>query len=366
MEFFSLKPEGFGLDISDLSLKILKLRRKKNGFYLECFGNFEIEPGIIEGGVIKNEDKLVRILQESMKKVKGKKLKTQSVVASLPEEKAFLQVIQMPQMSEEDLKSAILFEAENYIPLPVEKVYLDCEIVSFSQSQRKMDVLLAAVPREIVDSYFSVLKRANLKPIAFEVESYAIVRALIKKEINYPILILDLGATRTSFIIFYGKSIGINFSIPISSTHFTEMISQNLGISFAEAEEMKRKYGLEERVKIKFGSQHSFVERGKIFESLIPSLIDLVQQIKKYLDYYETHIQFSNSLPDGKKIQKIILCGGGANLKGLPEFLELELKIPIEIGNPLENIFLPKKDIFRAFLEESLSFTTAIGLAQRI
>jgi type IV pilus assembly protein PilM len=359
MEFLSLKPKAFGLDISDLSLKFLMLRKERKKFSVISFGESQIEPGIIEGGEVKDEEKLAKIVKEATKKVK-----TKYVVTCLPEEKAFLQVIKMPMMSEEDLKSAIVFEAENYIPLPVNEVYLDCEIVPPVYNHLKhLDVLLAAVPKKTVDPYLRVLKKAGLKPIAFEIESLAIARALIKDQTTtYPVLIIDLGATRSSFIIFAGKSVRFTTSIPVSGIHFTELIAKNLKISFEKAEKLKIIHGLKEGLKIKLGEKTTFEKtKGKIFEALIPALVDLIQQIKKYIDYYQAHAYLSGLPPNGKRIHKVILSGGGANLKGLKEFLELELKIPVEIGNPWINI----GEVKNFPKEKSLSFTTAIGLALR-
>jgi type IV pilus assembly protein PilM len=282
----------------------------------------------------------------------------------LPEEKAFLQVIKMPMMSEEDLKSAIVFEAENYIPLPVNEVYLDCEIVPPVYNHLDhLDVLLAAIPKRTVDPYLRVLKKAGLKPIAFEIESLAIARALIENQTTtYPVLIIDLGATRTSFIIFAGKSVRFTTSIPVSGIHFTELIAKNLRISFEKAEKLKIIHGLKEGLKIKLGEKTTLEKtKGKIFEALIPALVDLVQQIKKYIDYYQAHAYLSGLPPNGKRIHKLVLSGGGANLKGLREFLELELKIPIEMGNPWINV----GEVKNFPKEKSLSFTTAVGLALR-
>jgi type IV pilus assembly protein PilM len=357
MEFLSLKPKAFGLDISDLSLKFLMLKKKGKKFSVVSFGESKIEPGMIESGEVKNEEKLAGIIKEITKRVK-----TKYVVASLPEEKAFLQVIKMPLMSEEDLKSAILFEAENYIPLPVNEVYLDCEIVSSVHAASKnLDVLLAAIPKRVVDPYLRVLKKAGLKPIAFEIESLSIARALIKdQKTTQPVLIIDLGATRSSFVIFSGNSVRFTCSIPISGIHFTELIAKNLKVGFEKAEKLKIIHGLREGLRIKLGEKTTLEKvKGKIFEALIPGLVDLVQQIKKYLDFYQAHAYLAG--PEGKKIQKIILCGGGANLKGLDEFLELELKIPVEIGNPWINV----GEVKNFPKENSLSFTTAIGLALR-
>jgi type IV pilus assembly protein PilM len=359
MEFLSLKPKAFGLDISDLSLKFLMLRKRGKKFSVVSFGESQIEPGIIEGGEVKDEEKLAKIVKEATKKVK-----TKYVVACLPEEKAFLQVIKMPMMSEEDLKSAIVFEAENYIPLPVSEVYLDCEIIPPVYNHLDhLDVLLAAIPKRTTDPYLKVLKKAGLKPVAFEIESLAIARALIKDQTTtYPVLIIDLGATRSSFIIFAGKSVRFTTSIPVSGIHFTELIAKSLKISFEEAEKLKIIHGLKEGLKIKLGEKTALEKtKGKIFEALIPALVDLVQQIKKYLDYYQAHAYLSGLPPDGKRIHKLILSGGGANLKGLKEFLELELKIPVEIGNPWINV----GEVKNFPKEKSLSFATAIGLALR-
>jgi type IV pilus assembly protein PilM len=359
VQFPTLKIEAFGLDISDLSLKFLMLRKRGKKFSVVSFGESQIEPGIIEGGEVKDEEKLAKIVKEATRKVK-----TKYVVACLPEEKAFLQVIKMPIMSEEDLKSAIVFEAENYIPLPVSEVYLDCEIIPPVYNHLDhLDVLLAAIPKRTTDPYLRVLKKAGLKPIAFEIESLAIARALIKDQTTtYPVLIIDLGATRSSFIIFAGKSVRFTTSIPVSGIHFTELIAKNLKISFEKAEKLKIIHGLKEGLKIKLGEKTTLEKvKGKIFEALIPALVDLVQQIKKYIDYYQAHAYLSGLPPNGKRIHKVILCGGGANLKGLKEFLELELKIPVEIGNPWINT----GEVKNFPKEKSLSFATAIGLALR-
>ena len=370
MDFLTLKPEAFGLDVSDLSLKIIKLKKKRRRLALASFGESEIKPGIIKEGEIKDEEKLAEIIKESLKKVKGEKLKTKYVVASLPEEKAFLQVIQLPKMPPEDLKSAVIYEAENYIPLPIDQVYLDSQIVPpLYNHQDHFDVLLAAMPKKIVDPYLSSLKKAGLEPIALEIESLAISRALIKNEVSpIPLLLIDLGATRTSFIIFSGHSIRFTSSIPVSSSTFTEIIAKNLRITLAEAERLKIKYGLEERIKLKIkkDSFEKITEKGKIFEALVPALVDLIQQIKKHLDYYQSHTSHEHLPPNGNRVAKILLCGGGANLKGLIELLALELKIPVEFGNPWVNI-LPEgqKEIPELPFKKSLGYTTALGLALR-
>ncbi len=362
LKFLNLQPEIFGIDINDLSLRIVKLKKRGGGFRVASFNEVYIQPNIVKERTIQNQEALIKIIKLALNTVKGEKLATKYVIASLPEEKSFSQVIQMPKMTEEELKLAVPFEAENYIPLTVDKVYLDFQIINphHKESVNHVDLLINVMPRSIVDSYVYCFKQAGLIPSILEVESQSISRALIKsgKEV-IPLLLIDLGLTNTSLVIFSGNSVRFTSSIPISSQELTNAISDKLGISSDKAEELKIKYGLSKEGEKKF----------KIIESLNPILINLVSQIRKYIIFYHGHASHEYLLPNGRdyqKIEKIIICGGGANLKGLPEFLQNELKIPIEIGNPLINILgynetgnqiIPQKKI--------LSFTTALGLALR-
>lgn len=370
LEFLSLKPDAFGLDISDLSLKIVKLKKRGRFYKLASFGEEKIKPGIIKGGEIKDEEKLAEVIKTAVKKVKGEKLQTKYIVASLPEEKSFLQIIQMPKMVEEDLKSAVIYEAENHIPMPIDQVYLDSQaVLPVSDRSGRFNVLLAALPRKTVDPYLSSFKKAGLQPKVLETESLSIARVLIKDEVAAsPVLMIDLGETRTSFIIFSGHSLRLTSSIPVSSLIFNEIISKNLGVSLAEAERLKMKYGLEERLELKIKNEKTEVkkEQGKIFEALVPALVDLIQQIKRHLEYYQSHADSEGLSSNGKKVTKILLCGGGANLKGLSELLTLELKILVEIANPWVNILSEdQKETSELPLEKSLGYATALGLALR-
>jgi len=299
-KFLSLKEETFGLDINDLSLKIVKLKKKRHGFALISFGEAKIAPGIIDGGVVKDEVALAKIIRAACGAVKGRKLKTKYAIASLPEEKSFLQVIQMPKMSREELELAVPLEAENYIPMPIDEVYLDFQVIPSIKNKdyfNHLEVLLIATPKKIVDSYVSCFKKAGLVPLALETESVAIARALVKKETNSSVLILvNLEENNTDFIVYSGNSVRFTASIPI-----------------------------------------------------LP-LEDLALQIKKYLNFYRGHSSYEYLLKDGKT-EKILLCGGGAELKGLADFMSKKLEIPVELGNPL--------------VKGPISFTTAIGLALR-
>ncbi len=343
LDFLSLKPEAFGLDISDLCLRIAKLKKRGKFFRLVSWGEVKLKPGIIEQGEIKDEDALAGIIKQALTKVKGERIKTKYVVACLPEKKAFLQVIQMPKMEQDELKTAVPFEAENYIPLSVEKVYLDFQIIPSPDKLDLFDILIAALPKETVNPYVSCLKKTGLIPSALEVESQSITRAVIKKGLSpFPLLIIDFGRSTTSFIVFSEYSLRLTSSIPVSSQKLTETISKTLKVSLNKAENLKLKYGLKHK---------------KALKAITPLLDDLIKQAKKCIDYYQTH----NGATD-----KVLLCGKGANLKGLTDFVSSELKIPVELANPWVNILSsPLKEVPGLSFKESLGYTTALGLALR-
>lgn len=358
LDFLSLRTEAFGLDLSDLSLKVIKLKKKRDFFSLASFGEEEIPSGVIAEGKIKNEDSLAKTIKKAFLEAKGEKIRTKYAVISLPEEEAFLQVIQVPKMSEEELKKAVRFEAENYIPLPLNEAYFDFQVVPpFVDHLDHLDILVAALPKKAVDPYVSAIKKAGLIPLILEIESLAIARAVVKNGVSpFPILLIDLGATRTSFIIFAGFSLRFTSSIPVSSIKFTEAIAKNLNIGLEEAEKLKVEYGLAEREQ---------KEGKEVFEALIPALTDLMEQLKTHLRYYQTH-SLHEHLANGRGVEKIILCGGGANLKGLDSFISRELKLPVEIGNPWINILGERpKEVPRLPYQESMGYTTALGLALR-
>jgi len=355
IEFLTLKSKAFGLDVSDLSLKIAYLEKTRKGFGLSSWGEKKIEPGIIEVGKIKDEESFSNHLRESVKGVKGKKIDTKNVVVSLPEEKSFLQVIQTPKMSKEELNEAIYQEVENYVPLPIENVYFDFEIIEPVKNHLDhFDVLINAIPKEIVNPYVASFKKANLQPVVLEFESRAIVRSLIKNNVSgYPIMIIDIGKRRTSFIIFSGHSLRFTFSSPVSSGKITEFISQKRSVDFSQAEKIKKELNLKKQDK----------ESKEIFEIIKPVLSDLTDQVKKYINFYSSHASHEHLSPSGEsgKIKKIIFCGGGASLEGLDYFLEEKTGIPTRKGNPLMDI----KNSSEFPSEKSLSFTTALGLALR-
>jgi len=236
----------------------------------------------------------------------------------------------------------------------LEEVYLDWQIIPSKKELDHLNILINAAPKTIVDTYLETLRLAGVEPVSFEIESVAIARSLIKDEWSpNPVLIIDLGSSRTSFIIFSDNNVHLTSSIAVSNQQMIDDIVRKLDIEQEEAQSLKFKIGLDKKK-----------EQGEVFNALLPSLVKLVNQIKDYIAFYKENAEKTTGLQED--IYKIILCGGGANLKGLPQYLSGRLKIPVVLGNPWVNILKPPlKNIPMIARKESLAYSTALGLALR-
>lgn len=354
---YDIEPPSFGLDISDFVLKIALLQPTDNGFFnLAGFGEIPIPEGVVQSGEIKKPDDLLAIFRKALENIKGGKIKTKLVSAIIPERKSFLRIIQLPKMPESEIENAIRFEIEENIPLSLNEAYYDWQILGESESKLDhIDILTAVAPRSIIDPYNELIKNAGFIPKTFELESIASSRAIIKNlKTDRPMMIVNLGSTQISFVIFSGEA--PRFSTSINTTfrnHLTFYISDHLKISMEEAEKLKRSVGMD---KTKY--------EGKIFEALEPAIKKIAGQIQDYSDYYSSHPQHEHL--SSPKISKIILCGGDANLTGIAPYLSTALKLPVELGNPWANILPePLKEIPLMSYEKSLAFTSCLGIALR-
>lgn len=367
--FFNLEPEYFSLEISGDSVKFLDIGKSGNTIKKINSKILKTNKKLIQDGIIINEEELLKIL------FKIRNLTKKDYVAiSLPEEKSFAQVIKMPKVNKEKLEELVYYEVENYIPLSVRDVYIDFQKVESlaKQNLNHCNILLVAVPKKIVDQFNKILKKAGFSPFLFEIESLAVSRALVPGFISHnPILIIDIGKFKSRFIIFSGDSIRFTSSVNISSDNFTNTLSRKFNIDLNTAEKEKIKYGIEgEKIVHLEGTSKGFkketMNSKTIFNAVSENLQDLVRETQEHLDYYYSHDFCENLSEEKRKIKEIILCGGGAYLKGLPEFLEKAFNMDVKLGDPLINFKLSEKNIMKShFKNNELFFTTTIGLSLR-
>lgn len=350
MSFFSRKITGsedkfFAIDLSDHSVKIFEIAKTGRKNKVRSFGCFNIPEGYIEDGKIMDKPKIVEIIKSAVKKTRPRKINTRNVVCSLPESKAFLRIISIPKIDEDEAEEAVRWELEASIPLTTDQVYYDWQFLN--EAGGRQNVLTVAVSRDIVDDTMEVMEKAGLSVLALEVESIASSRSLIPNKVPMEeiSIIVDVGGHKTSFIICEGTVPYFTSSIPFSSDAISDAISGKLNMSREEADEVKIAQGIE-----------STPENSTIFNVVSPLLENLAVEIEKTLDFYRS---ISKSTISG---ERIILCGGGANLKGLVPYLANRLGKDVFVGDPWIN-FNSSGKLPIINNDDSIRYATSIGLA---
>jgi len=294
------KNNPIGLDISDLKLRLVQLEKSFKKIKVVSFNEIAVPEGCIEDGLIKQVDEVAELIKKLKSKAEGKKIFQKRVLACLPEKQSFIKVIEPIDLDEETIKKS----AGKEFPFDWSEIYWDWKKTKESANK---SIVIGACKKEIVDSYLTTLRKADLIPEGLEVEAQSISRALLEKKDVEPILIIDIGYARTSLIICYNNSVQFTTS---------------------------------------FGS---VIEKDEI------NLHVLEGYVEKIINFYDSYLQ------EGISLKKILLCGSGAYSLETVSLLNQSLKIPVFQGNPWINLGNNQNKE----MKNSLAYTTAIGLALR-
>ncbi|HAE36943.1 MAG: Type IV pilus assembly protein PilM [Candidatus Nomurabacteria bacterium GW2011_GWF2_35_66] len=337
-----LAMNSFAVDISDQSIKYGELLTTPLGLRLGRFGKEKIPQGVVASGKIEDEEQLVSILKELKKKEN-----LNFVRVSLPEEQMYLFTLSLPKAREDNLREMILLQIEEHIPLKATDTVFEYEIISSSDKNILLEVSAIAVIT--IESYLSVFKKAGITPLSFELEAQAIARAVIPTQDQDPVMIVDFGDTRTGVSIVHDGKVFFTTTLDLGGINLTNMIAKNFSLSFEKAEEMKRSYGLDGISNIE-----------DIFPIILNGISVLRDELNKQYQYWKSH---ENCGIKHDQINRIVLCGGDANLTGLSDYLEASMGIKVDHANAWVNISDMNISVPDMSFEESLGYATVLGLA---
>jgi len=341
-----LQMPAIGFDISDRSIKYVELCKKHGTIFVKRFGEHLLPEGIIEGGEIKQKEKLTDFLKTIKKEEKSDYL-----IVALPEEKAFLARTKLPLMGKGEIRGALELQLEEHIPLSADEVIFDFNIIKENTEKKNFDINLIAFPKLFVGGYRDIFINSGFTPLVFEMEVQAAARVIVPKNERQTVIMIDFGRTRTTLTIISDNKPRFTSTIKVAGEDLQKALMKNLQIDQFQAEKIKKEHGL---VKSK--------ENEKIFNSLLPIVSVIKDEIWKCINYWDSHLEENDY---SKSVSKILLYGGDSTLIGLPEYLSSELRLPVELGNPWVNILSFEEHIPEIELRESLIYTTALGLALR-
>ncbi|MBP2635085.1 MAG: ftsA 1 [Firmicutes bacterium] len=329
-----------GVALGSEAIQFAEVRWIQGKPELIAAGIEKIPANSVKDGCILNEETLV----ESLRRIWALHgIKSKHVVVSLSGQNVFLRELLFPAMSDEELRQAIKWELDKYIPsADAENYYFDFVVLESAKNLQSCRVLLVAAPLAMINRMTRVLKEAGLKPIALDIEPLALQRTM--KQANNAIVV-DIDDECCKLTLFQQGFPLVARFIPFSGAGHTEVLWQTLEPDLSKAEKRTTRYG-DEPVAV---SQQD-----------VKSLVAvLAREIRRTIDYYQ--MQNRDAF-----IDKIIVTGGRAQLGNLAANLaELLPETEVVVHSPVMQLQLSPSLSKERMQEIELPIAVAIGLALR-
>jgi len=337
-----------GLDIGNHTLKIVKLRRQKDNYFLEAVGIKDLPQGTIEGGEIKKRDALIDAITHLVSQCDPS---IREIVFSMGGHGIISDKITFKIEEDDNAEELILWEASQRSPFDVDDITLDYKILRRFPNTRETEVLLVAAKNQLMQSYIDLIYDAALIPVIVDVDAFAITNSYALECAGLPdmgtIALLNIGHSTTSITFIRDGVYHSSRDIPTGGEFFNKIIQRNLGISSEDA-----------ALAVK-GKASGSVDMGQLKQSVSIAAEELSSGIDLAFSYYKNSEKTDS-------IDKIVLSGGGAYIPTLPQFLESRHQAKVQISNPLARIQY-NKNLFGNTNVESIGalLTVAVGLALR-
>lgn len=313
------------------------------------------------------------------------RITTRQAVTAVPNQSAVTRNIMVPRMERKDLQDAIKWEAERYIPYPIDEVALDFDLLddpSIIPEDGQMEVVIAAAPTEAVARIIEVLQLAGLEPVVIDLKSFAVLRALrgnllgehltksTLTDTNYTeagevALVLEIGASSSVISLVRGDRVLMARNIGVSADDFTTALQKAFDLDFSAAEEIKVGYATattpteDEEDLLNFDLSREQYSSARVFEVIRPVLGDLITEIRRSLEFYR--VQSGDVV-----IDRTFLAGGGAKMRGLAAAISDALGFRVEVASPWLTVQTDLAGMDTGYLQANApEFTVPLGLALR-
>lgn len=337
--FYKTKPI-IGLDISKTSIRAMSVDRTK--MLVHGYGSIDLDPSKMTDDLETGQEYLSGRLEELFANNITGKLDSDRVVLGVPAARTFARTFTLPANKESDMTEAVNLEVEQYVPMPLESLYVDSQIIK--RDKENMTVLMCAVPRKFTDTLLEITRGAKLETMMIEPSINAVSRLLeYTKEGGMPTVIIDVGPTNTDIAIF-DQAIRVTGGLNVGGNTLTLDIAKKMNIPLETAHQFKVLSGL-----------NPGPRQAKISNALRPSLMKIINETRKVIRFY------TERFTDEAKIEQILIVGSGSNVPGLGEFFTNELVMPVRIASPWQALNFgtlkqPSKPLRPRFM-------TAAGLA---
>ncbi|MFA5188577.1 MAG: pilus assembly protein PilM [Patescibacteria group bacterium] len=335
---FQAKFPMVAVDISDNSMELMQLKSGPAKPQIRSSYRQVLKANLVKNGEIIEIDKAAEILKQAFNSALPK-FSTKFCLLSLPDKQSYFLSLHLKSRAG-NLGDKIKKLAQEKLPVDLATCYFD---YSLTRSDKEgQEVFFAAASKDLVEQYQELFTKAGLYLAAMEFESASLARALLSEEdLVKPILIVDLGAVATDIILRDQHGFRDQLNLVFGGYYLTKKIEENLNLEFKEAEQLKKKEGLNLR-------------QNNLDKILALSFNDLCSEITNIKSAYEKRT--------GQKIEKLILAGGTSLLAGLPELLHQKLPgLQVEMGDPTKQLDFYAKNL----KNDKILYSNVIGLALR-
>ncbi|MGL4173423.1 MAG: type IV pilus assembly protein PilM [Actinomycetota bacterium] len=310
---------AIGLDIGTSSVRAAELSFGKRGVTLEKFGQVALAPGVVRDGEIIDPAAVATALKQLWAYTGfGHK----NVALGVANQRVIVRQVDLPPLPEKELKEALPFQVQDFLPMPVDQAVLDffpLEDVTDHAGQPMRRGLLVAAVRDMVMTGVDAAQRAGLKVASVDLTSFAVLRALGGTSMldTDTVALVDVGSRVTNIVVHRGGTPLFVRILLMGGNDVTEHLSEALGMPLEHAEALKQQI-----------SGHG----ADVEQAIDSTLSSLVDEIRSSLDY------FASSSPSGSRPQRLMLSGGGSRQPGLAERLEAATRLPVQFGEVLAGI----------------------------
>ena len=375
------KKATIGLDIGSSAVKVVQLKRAGKGIELEKFAMEPIYAGRDKKAAGLNMKQLK--IDAAKRAIERAGISAKFSVSSVSGESIIVRYIQLPEMPENELKNALRWEAEEYIPFRIDEVNLDSVILGKTENETgKVDVLLASAKKDLIEEHLDIIRQIGLTPSIVDVDSFAFLNCF---EINHSpgssevVALVNIGAEVTNINIYMSGNSRFSRDISIAGDAITNAISSKMNIDFVKAEAIKISEGapweqpaasseressggliasIRGTVEKITGEELGYDAQDAIAQKVIRNnLQNLLSEISRSIQFFENQAS-------GRTVQKIILGGGSSRMKNIAPFFSKELGLPVEIIDPLRRITV-RESLLSEVTAAQETLAVGIGLALR-
>jgi type IV pilus assembly protein PilM len=343
---FSKKIEPIALDIGSTFIKLVQLKGANRNYQLVKFGMIPLPPEVIVEGAVMDAGRVVDAIKELLG---AQKVTTKEVVISVSGSSVIIKRVSVADMTDEELAESIKWEAEQYIPFSIDDVNVDFQRLGAGAAEGQADVLLVAVKKDKIHDYVNLVKEAGLEPVVMDVDAFALANMY---ELNYDVeagttALLNIGASVMNINILKDGTSIFTRDVTVGGNRYTEALQRDFGLTYEDAEKIKRGEDVEGADKEQISSVMSSVTEDMVAET-------------------QRSFEFFRSTTGSEKVSHVLVTGGCARIGNFTTMLAERLEIPVEIANPFKNIKIDTKKFDTAIIEDSSPLcAVAVGLAIR-